>query len=260
MTISFEKYHGTGNDFIMIDNRSGALKLSQEQVQFLCDRHFGIGSDGLILIESPQNAGEDFYMNFYNPDGSSSFCGNGSRCAVMYAKNLGIIRDTYKFSAIDGAHEAQVEDHLVAVKMRDVVSIENRGNESYFLHTGSPHVVAYVKDNLNELFLEAAALPIRHDSMYAPGGTNVNFIESLSPDAISMRTFERGVEGETLSCGTGVTAAALVHGSLNGKQQVEIKTKGGILQVRFQMSSPNTFQNIFLIGPAQSVYSGQIHL
>jgi diaminopimelate epimerase len=120
--------------------------------------------------------------------------------------------------------------------------------------------VAYVKDNLNELLLDAAALPIRHDEVYAPGGTNVNFIESLGADAISMRTFERGVEGETLSCGTGVTAAALVHGSLNEKQQIEIKTKGGILHVRFEKSGPSAFQNIFLIGPAQAVYSGQIHL
>lgn len=260
MTIAFEKYHGTGNDFIMIDNRLGTLSLSMYEVQQLCDRHFGIGSDGLILIEAPRNTGEDFYMNFYNPDGSSSFCGNGSRCAVMFAKNLGIERATFRFSAIDGPHEAQIEGDMVAVKMRDVVAVEQKSHETYFLHTGSPHAVVYVDNNLDTLDLASRALPIRHHQDYAPGGTNVNFVEALRSDAIRMRTFERGVEAETLSCGTGVTAAALVHGSINEKQQIEINTRGGVLHVRFEKKGASSFQNIFLIGPAQTVYSGHIHL
>lgn len=260
MTIAFEKYHGTGNDFIMVDNRAGTIQLSPLQVQQLCDRHFGVGSDGLILIEEPKSSDEHFYMNFYNPDGSSSFCGNGSRCAVFFASKLGIRTDRFLFSAIDGRHEASIEGNLVSVKMRDVQSIQQVSANQFFVHTGSPHVIAYVSKGLSELALVEHALPIRHHEDYLPGGTNVNFIQQESNDRISIRTFERGVEDETLSCGTGVTAAALVHGAQHKMNHISVASRGGNLEVKFEGNTTEGFRNIFLIGPAQAVYSGIIHL
>lgn len=259
MVLPFFKYHGTGNDFILVDNRNGAFRPDAAVVRRLCDRHFGIGSDGLILIELPVKEGEDFYMNFYNPDGSSSFCGNGSRCAVKFAAALGIEKDRVRFSAIDGSHEAETDGEIVSVKMRDVREIITRPQEEYFLHTGSPHVVKMVQGDVNTHSLQEVALPVRHHKDFQPAGTNVNLVLEEHPGSIAMRTFERGVEDETLSCGTGVTAAALVHGFRHpGIQSVTVMTRGGELKVTFEQIIPGTFQNIYLSGPAVAVYSGHI--
>jgi diaminopimelate epimerase len=258
VSIEFTKYHGTGNDFIMIDNRDLRFDLNSQQIQHLCDRHFGIGSDGLILIEPPRHHGQDFYMNFYNPDGSSSFCGNGSRCAVKFASELGMIAESCSFAAIDGPHEATLSKNEIAVKMKDVYEIVHRGDGAYFLNTGSPHYVQIVR-SVEQIDIHSEAKPIRYHEDFAPSGTNVNFIEKLSNNMIRMRTFERGVEDETLSCGTGVTAAAIVfaiHEQLDG--EIQVHTRGGELAVSFDKNIKNHFSNIFLKGPAKKVFSGTI--
>jgi len=243
-----------------MDNREMKYRLQTHQIVALCDRHFGIGSDGLIMIQPAQNDGEDFYMNFYNPDGSSSFCGNGSRCAVHFAASLGIIEDSCRFSAIDGLHEAYIIQNTIGVKMNNVQEIIQKSDNAFYLNTGSPHYVALVSD-VEKLDLVQAALPVRHHEDFAPGGTNVNFIEQLSPQGIRMRTFERGVEAETLSCGTGVTAAALVFAKINNlRSEVKVDTRGGKLSVSFEVNNHNEFFNIFLKGPAKSVFSGAIDI
>jgi diaminopimelate epimerase len=258
--IHFTKYQGTGNDFIVVDNREMKYRLQTSQIVALCDRHFGIGSDGLIMIEPPQKEGEDFYMNFYNPDGSSSFCGNGSRCAVHFASSLGIIESNCRFSAIDGPHEAYLNQSIIGVKMKNVHEIIQKGEHSFYLNTGSPHYVALVS-SVEKLDLVQAALPVRHHEDFAPGGINVNFIEKLSAQDIRMRTFERGVEAETLSCGTGVTAAALVFAKMNNlHEEIRVETRGGELSVSFEVNDHNEFFNIFLKGPAKSVFSGVIDI
>jgi diaminopimelate epimerase len=249
----FWKYQGTGNDFILIENWSGEIQLQSNQIQQLCDRKFGIGSDGLILIEKDRDS--DFYMNFFNPDGSQSFCGNGSRCAVRFAQERGLVHnERITFRAIDGMHEAKISD-CVEIKMSDVKSIEKLSNTRYFVHTGSPHVVE-LRANLS-LDVVALGRSIRYDPTYAPGGTNVNFLTSLNSSQIAIRTYERGVENETLSCGTGVTACALVHASMQpDSQEVEVQTQGGALNVSYEKAAEG-FTDVWLKGPAVFVFKGE---
>ncbi|MCH2199719.1 MAG: diaminopimelate epimerase [Flavobacteriales bacterium] len=254
MQVTFTKYHGTGNDFIMIDNRSGAIQLKENVVQRLCDRHFGVGADGIILIETHSSL--DFYMNYYNSDGSQSFCGNGSRCAVHFAKELGIDADLVSFEAIDGEHEARWEDGQVVIKMGDALPPDQLDNH-YFIHTGSPHVVKFVPNvAATDVFTEGAQ--IRNSEDYLDEGTNVNFVERRD-DTLLVRTYERGVEDETLSCGTGVTGAAMVDAYLNGGSERFIQTPGGSLHVRFQMQSDGFFK-VELKGPATPVFQGILDL
>ncbi|WP_317896605.1 diaminopimelate epimerase [Aurantibacillus circumpalustris] len=259
MEIKFQKYQGTGNDFIMIDNRFNPISLSNEQVAFLCHRRFGIGADGLILLES--EPGFDFRMVYYNSDGNlSSMCGNGGRCLVAFAKDLGLISSKAKFSAIDGEHEATLEDGKVSLKMNDVKSME-LGEDYFYLNTGSPHYVKFVEDVENyDVFNEGKK--IRYNDRFNEEGTNVNFIEKNNEE-LFVRTYERGVEDETYSCGTGVTAAALVaavKGMSTGKNSCLIKTKGGMLEVTFDKVLEQNFYNIWLSGPAMSVFKGVIEL
>ena len=249
--IDFSKYHGTGNDFILIHDSENNLGLSPEVIQRMCSRRFGIGSDGLILIQSSNKA--DFHMEFYNPDASQSFCGNGSRCAVKYAHSLNLIGNSCTFSAIDGIHEAVIEEDQIAVRMGDVDKIESIGEDSY-LHTGSPHYILWTQD-LDNFDLIREAHKIRYSPNYAAEGVNVNVVERQSGQ-LKVRTYERGVEGETFSCGTGVTAVALAdYFRHNGEQHREIETKGGVLVIHFDASG-QTFTNIKMTGPAEFVYKG----
>lgn len=260
MEIKFYKYQGTGNDFIMIDNRSNSISLTNEQVAFLCHRRFGIGADGLILLES--EPGFDFRMVYYNSDGNqSSMCGNGGRCITAFAKDLGLIAGKALFSATDGAHEATIdENNRVSLKMQDVKTME-LGDDYFYLNTGSPHYVKLVEDIENfDVFNEGRK--IRYNERFKEEGTNVNFIEQQNED-IFVRTYERGVEDETYSCGTGVTAAALVaavKGISSGKNNCLIKTKGGALEVNFDKVLEQNFYNIWLKGPAVSVFKGSINI
>ncbi|MEM7163439.1 MAG: diaminopimelate epimerase [Bacteroidota bacterium] len=253
MQIRFEKYQGTGNDFIIIDNRQRTFPVSNELIQQLCDRKFGIGSDGLILFE--EDDASDFYMNFFNPDASKSFCGNGSRCIVKYAIQKGIIGESCVFKAIDGLHEAKRNDNWIHIKMNNVNSYERKGLD-YQVDTGSPHYIKMV-ENVDIININAEAHRIRYSEEYQEKGINVNFVEHQF-DKIKMRTYERGVEGETLSCGTGVTATVLAMAiEHNLDRDLDVNTKGGQLRVTFERNEQE-FKNIWLCGPAEKVYEGQI--
>lgn len=258
MQITFYKYQGTGNDFILIDNRDGSISLTQEQVSRLCHRRFGIGADGLILLENEN--GFDFNMVYYNSDGNkSTMCGNGGRCITAFAKHLEIINTKAKFLAADGVHEAMIDERgIVSLKMNDVKNIEV-GKNYFFLNTGSPHYVKQVQDlSQYDVFLEGKK--IRNSERFKEEGTNVNFIEKID-DALFVRTYERGVEDETFSCGTGVVASALVASVLSlstEKNKCAIKTLGGNLEVSFDKVLEHNFYNIWLKGAATLVYKGVI--
>lgn len=259
-TVNFFKYHGTGNDFIMIDNRDLSFpKTDQALVKFYCDRRFGIGADGLILIESDTES--DFKMVYYNSDGNqSSMCGNGGRCIVAFAKQLGIIGDSCRFQAVDGFHNASIDSRqMISLQMADVALI-TREAEATFLNTGSPHHVLMVTD-LQHFDVYGQGKKIRESTAYQPEGTNVNFVEKMADDTFAIRTFERGVEDETWSCGTGATAVAIAMFD-NGQtqsNQISIQVKGGRLTVDF-VKGDGVYHSVFLTGPAQRVFHGIITL
>jgi diaminopimelate epimerase len=256
MDIQFSKYQGTGNDFVMIDNRSAGTNLTTEQIVQICDRKFGIGADGIVLIE--ETGFSDFYMNFYNPDGSQSFCGNGSRCAVRFAQKLGIVGQNGEFKAIDTKHDFESNDDTVTIQMKNVLGIEHE-NDAFVIHTGSPHFIQYCHD-LERIDLIGLAHSIRYGERFAETGINVNFVE-VKNNTLHMRTYERGVENETLSCGTGVTAVALSYGYLHPEiNQVSIETKGGPLLVSFKTVGIGEFEEVKLTGPASWVFDGTIKL
>jgi diaminopimelate epimerase len=261
MKIAFSKYQATGNDFVIIDNRQLQLSFSKEQIEQICHRKFGVGADGLMLIENhPQY---DFKLEYYNSDGSQSLCGNGSRAAVQFAFSLGIVHGKTTFEAYDGPHEAEVlPTGIIRLKMNPVDQVTTVDRD-FFINTGSPHYVQFVADIENHPIVTEGAR-IRYSDPYKPGGTNVNFVKKISSDSIFVRTYERGVEDETLSCGTGVTAAALAASQLGFSSPVKIKTLGGDLQVEFKTSqggiqSPR-YTDIFLVGPAKMVFQGELEL
>lgn len=256
----FYKYQGAGNDFVLIDNRNQQFDLTDTKlVAHLCDRRFGVGADGLMLLQN--KAGYDFEMVYYNADGNlGSMCGNGGRCIVAFARHLDIINNETKFLAVDGEHEAAINDEAdwISLKMIDVTKIERDGAD-YVLNTGSPHYVTLV-DNLNELDVYHAGKAIRYSASYAKEGINVNFVEPLA-EGYAVRTYERGVEDETLACGTGVTAVALAMAydrKLMGSTTTPIKAKGGDLTIRFSQINEGVFNEIYLEGPARLVFEGEI--
>lgn len=255
--VNFFKYQGTGNDFVIVDDRSKTFPVSQGLISKICSRRFGIGADGLILL---QNHSEfDFQMIYFNSDGAeSSMCGNGGRCIVAFAKHLGIINEKTNFLAIDGAHEAVINDEVVSLKMSDVLEVEE-GDDYYYLNTGSPHYVSFT-DDVAQLSLVEDARKIRYNSRFKLEGTNVNYVASLN-DGIKVRTYERGVEDETLSCGTGVTACAIASFLKinNDQDQWTVETEGGELEVSFDVVN-TSFTNIWLTGKAVLVYKGMYAL
>lgn len=252
MNIHFYKYQGTGNDFVMIDDRNlGFPEDNAALIELLCHRRFGIGADGLILIRHHSSA--DFEMIYFNADGfRGSMCGNGGRCAVHFAHFLGIFQGQTRFMAYDGLHEASINEGVVALGMADVFEVKEL-TEAYFLNTGSPHHVVEVKDLANyDVFGEGKK--IRYASDYAPKGTNVNFI-AFDETHLHIRTYERGVEDETLSCGTGVTAAAITAYLRGQKPPIHVISRGGNLTVDFLESNGN-FTHIVLSGKAEQVFEG----
>jgi diaminopimelate epimerase len=260
MTISFFKYQGTGNDFVIIDNRTASIQLTNEQVYQLCDRRFGIGADGLMLLE--QAEGYDFKMVYYNANGKEgSMCGNGGRCLVKFAYDRGIVQTRYKFIAVDGEHEAEFgsKNQWVHLKMKDVNSVDSRDGD-FVLDTGSPHFINVVDDIMSIDVVEQGKA-IRYNKEFSEKGINVNFVQQIDDDTIMVRTYERGVEDETYSCGTGVTASALMfaHNDI-GFNRIEVKTKGGYLAVEFNKINDQTFNNIWLCGPATFVFKGEVDL
>ena len=259
MQLTFYKYQGTGNDFVMVDNRE--LKISKNDtklINFLCDRKFGIGADGLILLENSEDSGDDFKMVYFNADGNeSSMCGNGGRCLVAFAKFLGIVADKARFTAIDGVHEASIDNHLISLKMQDVDNIVIRDN-FFFLNTGSPHHVMF-SDKIGAIDVKREGAAIRYSDLYGEAGSNVNFVQEISAETFSVRTYERGVEDETLSCGTGVTAVAIAafESGKTTAEKVYLKTPGGELSVTFKKTE-NGYKDIWLSGPAEQVFKGEI--
>jgi diaminopimelate epimerase len=260
MQLRFYKYQGTGNDFVMIDNRSEFFPKEKTQlIEKLCDRRFGIGADGLILLEN--HAQYDFKMVYYNSDGNeSSMCGNGGRCLVAFAKQLGVISEKAAFEAVDGYHFATIDaENTVSLQMKDVVSIKNEANYT-FLNTGSPHHVEIVAD-LKTLDIKSEGAKIRYSDLYGKAGSNVNFVHQLEDDIFAVRTYERGVEDETLSCGTGVTAVAIAmhQTQKTTKNEIQLQVEGGTLKVKFEENNGN-YSQVFLIGPATFVFEGTIEL
>ncbi|MGB7786288.1 MAG: diaminopimelate epimerase [Salinimicrobium sp.] len=260
MQLSFYKYQGTGNDFVMVDNRQQVVsKNNTNLIKSLCDRKFGIGADGLILLEEADNDLDDFKMVYFNADGrESSMCGNGGRCIVAFAKQLGIIKDKAAFSAIDGFHEAVVQNELIGLKMTDVDIVEKK-KDAVFVNTGSPHHIVFV-DGVDAIDIKHQGAAVRNSSEYKKiGGTNVNYAQYLDKATFKVRTFERGVEDETLSCGTGVTAVALAAFATGKAEErtIHLETLGGVLGVSFEKDADG-FKNIWLTGPAKMVFKGSI--
>jgi diaminopimelate epimerase len=254
MEISFSKYHGTGNDFILIDNRDKNISLTKEQVAFLCHRRFGIGADGLMLLETAE--GYDFRMVYYNSDGGeSTMCGNGGRCITAFAKRLHITSGKTNFIAIDGPHSATIHsDDTISLHMQDVADITHEQNHA-ILNTGSPHYILWVDDVANtDVF--TTGRNIRTQEAFQPNGINVNFVQRLD-NGLRVRTYERGVEDETWSCGTGVTAAAIAaSGNATGHFTTPIETPGGKLEVSFTKETGDSAKQVILKGPAVFVFEG----
>lgn len=259
MHIPFVKYSGTGNDFIAIDDRNRSFPENDiSLIRAMCDRHFGIGSDGLMLLRDVDEC--DFEMIFFNPDASKSLCGNGSRCSVHFAEELGMTNGSGTFSTTDGVHEYNIPRRgFVEISMNDVDRAEEvKGMD--FINTGSPHLVLF-KNNAESIDIEDEGRKWRYDDAFAPsGGTNVNFVQEIDSDTLRMRTYERGVEAETLSCGTGVTAAALVKKKNKpGIHGISVHTRGGILRVTFN-NNGNGFSEIKLSGPVLRIFEGVYHV
>lgn len=261
MRIHFTKYEGTGNDFVMIDNRKGIFpKDNTKLIEKLCDRRFGIGADGLILLENDTET--DFRMVYYNSDGNeSSMCGNGGRCLVAFAKRIKAIEDNETdFIATDGLHHASVLDNgTISLQMKEVdfIKIEK---DYVFLNTGSPHHVMMV-DNLKEYEVKTIGAQIRYSDLYGKAGSNINFVSQISDSHFALRTYERGVEDETLSCGTGATAVAIaMHATGKTKSHhLHLDVEGGKLEVSF-VKEGDKYSNVFLKGPATFVFEGEIDL
>ena len=256
--IPFSKYQGTGNDFVIIDNRTEThlTRANTESIKMICDRKFGIGADGLILLENDETS--DFKMVYYNADGNeSTMCGNGGRCIVAFAQLLGVINDEAQFKAIDGLHMAYIDKDQVKLQMQDVTNIEVFDNH-VFLDTGSPHHVQ-MEASIEDIDVKEKGRQIRFGEPYNDEGANVNFVSKISETEFSVRTYERGVEDETLSCGTGVTAVALAMHKIGqtNNNSITLNTEGGQLIVSFKTDGSN-YSDIWLIGPARLVFKGNL--
>ena len=262
MLVRFSKYHGTGNDFVMVDGRVQEVSFfNTNLIRGLCDRRFGIGADGLIILEESENS--DFNMRYFNADGGEgTMCGNGGRCITAFASELGIISSETTFEGIDGLHQASfLPDGKIRLKLSGVTGIKKL-EDGYLLDTGSPHFVSFVKE-LEGMDVEHEGAEIRQQGRFGKEGVNVNFVErGKARDEIMVRTFERGVEGETWSCGTGVTAAAITASFESGAdiQSYKVQTRGGKLEVTFKMQPEGIFTDIYLTGPASHVYDGTIKI
>ncbi|MBN2173776.1 MAG: diaminopimelate epimerase [Bacteroidales bacterium] len=262
MKLAFSKYHGTGNDFIMVDNRKLNISLSREQINYLCDRHLGIGADGLILMNLAEKF--DFEMHYFNSDGGEgTMCGNGGRCITAFAWDMGIKKDHFEFLAIDGIHQSKListheSSKIISIKLADV-NLINHFKNHYFINTGSPHYIEFVK-KIDEIDVRARGRKIRWNKKFMPGGTNVNFAE-IRNNEIHLRTFERGVEDITLSCGTGSTATAIAawHELDKKENRFNIHSLGGILEIQFEYQG-GKFTDIWLTGTAMKVFEGQIEV
>ena len=255
MNLKFSKYHGTGNDFILIDDRQETFPQQADVISKLCHRHYGIGADGLILIQHHSEL--DYRMIYFNSDGSQSLCGNGSRCGFQFAHDLGMINDKAAFETTDGNHEAYLKEGIIHFSLFDADTIKRLG-EDWYLNTGSPHYIQFV-DEVKGVDVKGKGAKIRYDDSFSgQNGTNVNFAQLL-PDRVKIRTYERGVEDETLSCGTGATAVGLVASQFDYKSPVHIETEGGDLWISFDKDEKG-FSNVWLAGPVVKVFDGTVSI
>ncbi len=268
MQLSFTKMNGAGNDFVLLDNRNGSLALTAESIALLCDRHRGVGADGVLAVEPAEN-GADFRMRYYNADGGEAeMCGNGARCFARYAQRLSNGTGDIRFETQAGVIGAHCEGELVRIAMSDphshwppqTLDVNGRQEEVHFINTGVPHAVVFVND-IGTVDVRKDGAALRYHQAFAPKGTNANFVQVLEPSHIAIRTYERGVEDETLACGTGVCAAALLHHLRSGAASpVAVTVRGGdTLRVEFT-ASPTGFQHVTLTGPADFVFDGTISL
>lgn len=260
MNIHFFKYQGTGNDFVLVDNRNKEYgDLTTAEIHKICDRRFGVGADGFMMLNEKE--GYDFEMVYFNADGrEGSLCGNGGRCIVQFAHDIGIRKTNYHFIAVDGPHEAAIyTDGIVSLKMADVKEITKYKGD-HVLNTGSPHLVQLAED-VKTIDVVKEGRKIRYHKDFIDNGININFVQVKNDNNLIVRTYERGVEDETYSCGTGVTASALVffHHE-NGFNEVDIETLGGALNVRYRRNLDGSFERIWLKGPAVKVFEGSIQL
>lgn len=257
--VSFYKYHGAGNDFILVDNRNQEYAfINVDSIKKICDRHFGIGSDGFIFINKHEQL--DFDMKFHNPDGTQSFCGNGARCAVAFYSFLVNRIGSFTFQAFDGSHKAELLDNgMVRLEMNDVSELIQNSESSFELNTGSPHLIL-IEPTIDTINVKHEGAKIRYSEKYKKEGINVNFIQEKEANKLVIRTYERGVEDETLACGTGITAAALTYAKnvkLSGFQRIQVNAQGGELFVDVQVEE-NRFSKIVLEGPASFVFKGEM--
>ena len=259
MKLTFEKYQGAGNDFILIDNRKNILEPGdRKRIKQLCDRRFGIGADGLMMLYDHKEV--DFEMKYFNSDGyEGTMCGNGGRCIVMFAEKLKLIKQNTRFITNDGVHTAEITDTTVRLRMNDVKTIRKL-KDSYFVDTGSPHYVTF-RNDIDKIDVYNEGRKLRNNHKFKPYGTNVNFVE-VKKNGLSVRTYERGVENETLSCGTGVVAAVIVavYSGQIDSDNVQVKTRGGILNVGFSTIDKSIFSDIILEGAATFVFEGEINV
>jgi len=269
MQVSFTKMNGAGNDFVMLDNRQGSLSLEIPQIAALCDRHRGVGADGVLIVEPAQN-GADFRMRYYNADGGEAeMCGNGARCFARFAQRVsGLAKPSISFETQAGVIGADFDGNLVRIVMSEPHShvppqsldVDGRQVEVDFINTGVPHAVAFVDhvDTVN-VFHDGAIL--RHHQAFFPKGTNANFVQVVRPGELIIRTYERGVEDETLACGTGVCAAALLHHlRTEAASPISVKVRGGdTLHVGFEKTDGG-FRYVTLTGPADFVFDGTISI
>lgn len=267
--IHFYKYHGAGNDFVLIDDRQGSTNISDHDVAQICDRHLGVGADGLMLLRKSEST--DFEMVYYNSDGKkASMCGNGGRCIVAFAKHLGIIESSTKFMAYDGLHTAEILEWngckgIVKLRM-EITSNIKPCLDGWFVDTGSPHYVEVGEYDSNNYDVVKNGKTLRHNNTFTSiGGTNVDFVKAKNNEEIFVLTYERGVENETLSCGTGVTASALVFDSLTNNtttinKKINVETKGGQFAVYFDKTAEGCYENIYLQGPVTMVFEGDFLL
>lgn len=270
MQYTFHKYQGTGNDFVIIDDRTLTFPIHEtELVAHLCDRKFGIGADGLMLLQP--NEISSYFMKYYNSDGrESTMCGNGGRCLAAFALHQGVVSGNHTFMAVDGLHDVETADFTsssvwIKLHMQDVKLVEIRNDDTYVLNTGSPHYVQFLPTPVQDFALVNEAKKIRYNEEFSHEGINVNFVNLLGLHTIEMRTYERGVEDETLSCGTGVTAAALssalINGLPEGKHEINVNTPGGKLRVSFMYhKNENRFSEVWLQGPATFVFKGTVDI
>lgn len=259
MKLFFSKYQGAGNDFILLDNRKGEYDaLTIEQIKQLCDRKFGIGADGLIKINTHPVL--NFEVDYYNADGSKSFCGNGGRCAVSFCNKLGIDVKESSFLGFDGEHKATFDNEIIQLQMSTVCAIKLI-KDDFEIYTGSPHYIRFSSD-ITDFDIYSFGQSIRYNDTYKKEGINVNIVQELANDYLFVRTYERGVENETLACGTGVTACAIAYAFKQhkiGENEIKIKVMGGDLAVRFNYDG-KCFTNVWLIGPGTFVYDGTISI